>query len=152
MLSDSEGKLLHKGLCGLRLFDYSATSLVLTFGANHPTRPTLPQPASHYLVVNMVATLFRSKARQSIAKLPTRAATMSATRGKHTLPPLPYAYDVSQSHQLGAQRRAATCLLAGARAVHLVRDHDAPPHQASPDLRQWPERRRGVARQVPGER
>lgn len=66
---------------------------------------------------------------------PNQTLTMSS---QHTLPPLPYAYDVSLSPPSLPSPMLTTT---GPGTHHLQADHGTPPPKASPNLHQQPERR-----------
>jgi hypothetical protein len=82
---------------------------------------------------------------------------IAASRAQHTLPQLPYAYDVRfECRHIFFQKRIQVLtnmrFHLGFGAEHLQRNHDLASHQAPPDLCQWSQRRRRIAHQasVPG--
>lgn len=70
---------------------------------------------------------------------------IAAARAQHTLPQLPYAYDVRFESQyiflLDKQSAYSICALLGFGAQYFQGDYDLAPHQASPNLCQRPQRR-----------
>ena len=78
----------------------------------------------------MLTTTFRVPLLRSLAH---RSAAI------HTLPKLPYSYDVGNSTSPTPRAHPLPSLL-GSRAAHLCRDYGTAPHEAPPDLCERPER------------
>ena len=80
-----------------------------------------------------------SLARSALRPTLTRCYAGRLSASIHTLPDLPYAYNVYPL--LPGQHRTDPGL--GIRTLHLEGNHGTTPHKAPPSLRQWPQRRRG---------
>lgn len=84
------------------------------------------------------------RARSALARslvAPSYAASI------HTLPQLPYEYNVSLPIRVYHKNRLSDCH-PGPRALHLGGDHETSSPEASSDLRQWTQCGRGVVLQV----
>lgn len=95
-------------------------------------------------VMSLLSAFSRSTARSFTLTAVNRIPAVLA-RGEHTLPKLPYAYNVSlDPHSRLCRPIVAEPMLtplglvthAGSRTIYLEGDHGAPPYQTPPDLRE----------------
>ena len=105
--------------------------------------------ASEYALLYLLHTML-SIAKTALRPALTRAfARPGSVASVHTLPDLPYAYNVRSILGVVIESKGSQCH-AGTRTPHLGANHEAAPHTASPSLRQRPQRRRKSVHRVDG--